>query len=83
MIHPYTRNDFKFFNMSGFIAARALDYVENFIKPGITTDFIDNEVYNFLKKKMRIQHLYFIEDSLSQYVPQSMKLFVMVYHQKK
>jgi len=51
MIHPYTRNDFKFFNMSGFIAARALDYVESFIKPGITTDYIDNEVYNFLKKK--------------------------------
>jgi len=37
--------------MSGFIAARALDYVESFIKPGITTDYIDNEVYNFLKKK--------------------------------
>jgi len=51
MIHSYTRNDFKFFNMSGFIAARALDYVESFIKPGITTDYIDNEVYNFLKKK--------------------------------
>jgi len=51
MIHPYTRNDFKFFNMSGFIAARALDYVESFIKSGITTDYIDNEVYNFLKKK--------------------------------
>jgi len=51
MIHPYTKNDFKFFNMSGFVAARALDYVESFIKPGITTDYIDNEVYNFLKKK--------------------------------
>jgi len=51
MIHSYTENDFKFFNMSGFVAARALDYVESFIKPGITTDYIENEVYNFLKKK--------------------------------
>jgi len=49
-IKKYTKEDFKFLKLTGKIASNSLNYIEKIIKPGISTNLIDEEINNFLKK---------------------------------
>ena len=44
----YNEADFKGLKKSGELAARALEYIEKLIKPGVTTDFIDQAANKYL-----------------------------------
>jgi len=50
-IKQYSFEDFKKLKKAGEITAQALDFLSDKIKPGITTNFIDNIVADFLKSK--------------------------------
>ena len=50
-IKQYSFEDFKKLKKAGEITAEALDFLSDKIKPGITTNFIDNIVADFLKSK--------------------------------
>ena len=50
-IKQYSFEDFKKLKKAGEITAEALDFLSDKIKPGITTNFIDNIVTDFLKSK--------------------------------
>ena len=47
----YSFEDFKKLKKAGEITAQALDFLEDKIKPGITTDYIDKIVREFLRSK--------------------------------
>ena len=49
-IQQYSLEDFKKLKKAGQITAHALDFIEDKIKPGITTDYIDKIASDFLKK---------------------------------
>jgi len=44
----YNETDFKGLKKAGDLAARALDYIEKLIKPGVKTDFIDEAANKYL-----------------------------------
>ena len=44
----YNDTDFKGLKKAGELAARALDYIEKLIKPGVKTDFIDEAANKYL-----------------------------------
>ena len=44
----YNDTDFKCLKKAGELAARALDYIEKLIKPGVKTDFIDEAANKYL-----------------------------------
>ena len=44
----YNEADFKGLKKSGELAARALEYIEKLIKPGVKTDFIDQAANKYL-----------------------------------
>ena len=50
-IKQYSFEDFKKLKKAGEITAQALDFLSDKIKPGITTNFINNIVADFLKSK--------------------------------
>jgi methionyl aminopeptidase len=50
-IKQYSFEDFKKLKKAGEITAQALDFLSDKIKPGITTNFIDNIVADFLNSK--------------------------------
>jgi len=50
-IKQYSFEDFKKLKKAGEITAQTLDFLSDKIKPGITTNFIDNIVADFLKSK--------------------------------
>ena len=50
-IKQYSFEDFKKLKKAGEITAHALDFLLDKIKPGITTNFIDNVVADFLKSQ--------------------------------
>ena len=50
-VKQYSLEDFKKLKKAGEITAQALDFLSDKIKPGITTNFIDNVVADFLKSK--------------------------------
>jgi methionyl aminopeptidase len=50
-IKQYSFEDFKKLKKAGEITSQALDFLSDKIKPGITTNFIDNIVADFLKSK--------------------------------
>ena len=50
-IKQYSFEDFKKLKKAGEITAQALDFLSDKIKPGITTNFIDRIVTDFLKSK--------------------------------
>jgi methionyl aminopeptidase len=47
----YDEADFKGLKKAGELAARALDYVEKLIKPGVKTDFIDKAANQYLNDR--------------------------------
>jgi len=49
-IKKYTKEDFKLLKQAGKITSNSLNYIEKIIKPGISTNLIDEEINNFLKK---------------------------------
>ncbi len=49
-IKKYTKEDFKLLKLAGKITSNSLNYIEKIIKPGISTNLIDEEINNFLKK---------------------------------
>jgi len=49
-IKRYTKEDFKCLKLAGKITSNCLNYIEKIIKPGISTNLIDEEINNFLKK---------------------------------
>jgi methionyl aminopeptidase len=50
-IHQYSLEDFKKLKKAGEITAQALDFINDKIKPGITTDYIDKIASDFLKSR--------------------------------
>ena len=50
-VHQYSFEDFKKLKKAGEITAQALDFLEDKIKPGITTDYIDKIASDFLRSK--------------------------------
>jgi len=50
-IQQYSLEDFKKIKKAGEITAQALDFIDDKIKPGITTDYIDKIVSDFLKSQ--------------------------------
>lgn len=50
-IHQYSFEDFKKLKRAGKITAQALDFINDKIKPGITTNYIDKIVSDFLRSK--------------------------------
>jgi len=49
-IKKYTKKDFELLKLVGKITSNSLNYTEKLIKPGISTNLIDEEINNFLKK---------------------------------
>ena len=50
-VQQYSFEDFKKLKKAGEITAQALDFLEDKIKPGITTDYIDKIASEFLRSK--------------------------------
>ena len=50
-VQQYSFEDFKKLKKAGEITAQALDFLEDIIKPGIATDYIDKIVSDFLRSK--------------------------------
>ena len=50
-VQQYSFEDFKKLKKAGEITAQALDFLEDKIKPGITTDYIDKIAVEFLRSK--------------------------------
>jgi methionyl aminopeptidase len=50
-VQQYSFEDFKKLKKAGGITAQALDFLEDKIKPGITTDYIDKITSEFLRSK--------------------------------
>jgi len=53
-IHIYNSKEFELMEKSGHLAAKTLDYITEFIKPGITTDSLNTLCHNFIKKNNAI-----------------------------
>lgn len=51
MIYLKTSEDIKLMSEAGKIAAGALEIAEKFIKPGVSTFFIDKMIYDYIKSK--------------------------------
>jgi len=49
-IKKYTKKDFELLKLAGKITSNSLNYIEKIIKPGISTNLIDEEINIFLKK---------------------------------
>jgi len=57
-IKKYTKEDFKLLKQAGKITSNSLNYIEKIIKPGISTNLIDEEINNFLKKNNKAWNFY-------------------------
>ena len=51
-INQYNLKDFKKLKKAGEITSQTLDFLEDKIKPGITTNYIDKICVDFLKSKI-------------------------------
>ena len=50
-IKIYNDDDFKGLKKAGDLAARALEYIEKLIKPGVKTNFIDEAANKYLNDR--------------------------------
>ena len=46
----HTKNDFLKMRKAGKLAAETLDYINDFIKPNVTTNFLNNLCHEFIIK---------------------------------
>mgnify|MGYP003312219324 CR=1 FL=1 len=44
----YNRDDFEGMRMAGKLAAKTLDMISSFVKPGVTTDYLDKIIHEFI-----------------------------------
>ena len=44
----YDRDDFEGMRMAGKLAAKTLDMISSFVKPGVTTDYLDKIIHEFI-----------------------------------
>ena len=49
----YNRDDFEGMRMAGKLAAKTLDMISSFVKPGVTTDYLDKTIHEFFVSNVR------------------------------
>ncbi|VCX05902.1 Methionine aminopeptidase [Acinetobacter baumannii] len=72
-----TEQDLEKLRVSGRLAAQVLEMIGEYVKPGVTTEYLDNICNDYIVNTLKVIPLmWVIMDSQKQYVLQSMKWYV-------